>query len=225
MQNDQINPNQLLSQQTVNTTEPQTIGLNPPSLQKSRNYKKFIIIGIILLIITYIFSNLDSKNSLNDSISKKDNNNLQETKQCELMFVDPTFPSQGDVEPLFFRESASIDGQGYEAIMRRSINEDQVSMSVVTNKLPVENSPYNLVALGVDKFGTVCTQAVIGELEFMPDVGIWSSITFKQNMKITNDAVVFAITQHGYGTDKNEIIHDLDDPSIMLLGTYLQNIQ
>jgi len=107
--------------------------------------------------------------------------------------------------------------------MRRQVESDEISIDVVTNFLPSEKGPYYLIALGVDSTGTVCFQNIMTKLELIPEVGVYGSGDFYLDRSYVNDAVVFVITKDGYGASENDLIDNLDHPSIILFGTYLTN--
>jgi hypothetical protein len=112
---------------------------------------------------------------------------------------------------------------GFEGIIQRYIldeeGEKMLRVSLVTNMLPEERSPYYLFAVAVDEHNKICVQSNLGPLEHT-EVGFWHAGPYLLPLKLVNDAQLFVITEQGYGDDDTEKLISLDDEHIILLGAY-----
>lgn len=149
------------------------------------------------------------------------------SNECEIAWLDPIFPEEKTVDPLFLRETERVFGTGYEGIIRRTLDTDEdgtyIAVDLVTNMLPNENSPYYLYALAVNDQGIVCSGSNLGPLEQIPDVGVWTAGPFYLPVENVNDAQVFAITEKGFGAAESDRITSIYDSEIILVGAYSQN--
>jgi hypothetical protein len=208
----------------------------PNKPQKSILFR--ILIGLIIfllvstlawLFITRLMKQSPTEESTSISTttptsSVAADNSTADANTCNIFWVDPVLPELGNVEPLFMRESSAVSGTGYEGIIRRTVSDDgYINVDVVTNQLPAEHAPYYFFALAVDMNGNVCYQANLGPLELIEEAGVWSAGGFSLPISNVNDAQVFAITQDNFGAQETDQIHNLDDSSIILLGTYMTN--
>lgn len=189
----------------------------------------FVVATLAWLFITRFmrqsFTEESTSNSTTTStLSVKTDDSDTDANVCNIFWVNPVLPELGDVEPLFMRESSKISGTGYEGIIRRTVSDDgYINVDVVTNQLPAEHAPYYFFALAVDMNGNVCYQSNLGPLKLIEGAGVWSAGSFSLPISNVNDAQVFAITQGNFGAQETDQLHDLDDESIILLGTYMTN--
>lgn len=197
------------------------------------NFKKLsltlltITLIVLATIIGFIIVRKPNNISRQSTIPENSSNEIVKMKkECEPNFSKAILPKNGDIEPLFLRESARISGAGYEAIMRRQVRDDKTIYDIVTNSLPKEKSPYNVFVLEVDATnGAVCSQHKLGELNQLPNTGSWALSGISINASSVNDGEVFVVTENNFGSQKSDIFTDLDNNSIILLGTYMTNHQ
>jgi hypothetical protein len=202
----------------------------------------FLIAFIFLIfLILSVFSNGNSADEKNEStnsqfqeqpVEKEKETNMEEEvseftdsqNSCQIMWVDPVFPENGEIEALFMREPEKITPKGYEGIIRRSVTEDgYIDVDIVTNGLPEEEGPYYVFALGVNPNREACFSSNIGQLEKIEGVPAWGSGSFYLPLEDVNDAQFFVITGKNFGAKSTDKIKSLDDSSIILYAAYAEN--
>lgn len=205
-----------------------------------------ILLGIIGIIITFVIASIDPRRQMdlancvkecpttNDSKtciqscqnkfqtpSEDAPSQLPSETSCKIIWTKPNLPEIGTTQPMFFKEPDGIAGTGYEAIGRRKVTEDgYISFDLVTNFLPIDNSPYYLYALTVNSENNICSQYNLGTLEQIPSVGTWIAGPYSLQIDNVNDAQIFVITQKGFGSNQSDEIDSLNNQSIILQGSF-----
>ncbi len=208
-----------------------------PTIQKDISKSKINKIIILLIILCCVglfayfgFFHKSTRVSTPQPTDTEDVNNNTNIappvdSSCKIFWVDPILPEEGNIEPLFLRTTNSEIATGFEAIIRRSVQNNVLTIDVVTNLLPETHSPYYLWAVATGQNDSICIQNNIGQLEKIGEEGPWGAGPFTIPVENVNDAQIFLITTNGKGSNATDKIESLSDPNIVLWGAYKDNQQ
>lgn len=125
--------------------------------------------------------------------------------------IDSGYSLPNKITPLFLQDTTD---KGFEAIVRKSSQNDRAYFDVVSNQLPDSGSPYQAWVLHPDNKGNICGGTLLGNLIKETSTETYG-ISFN-DYDYYSDSNIIVITSG----KTDGVIQSLNDPNIILKGSY-----
>ena len=208
---------------TPQIQQPVTPQQEPSPPKKKSKILLFILIPVLILILigAVVFAYLAGRvNSARQAA-------LEAVDNADLEITESPSP-ESECTPLSYGLKRSTvatlalqetESRGYEGLVRKSTDGEEMVFMVVTNKLPDSGTPYSVWVAYPDTKGRICGGVFLGEMGKDSSSGFWT-VSFDDSI-YKDDANVILITSGNPDTDDGSL-DSMDDPHVILRGFFAQ---